>query len=603
MTDARKTAVAVALALLWGVGLFARNYWTPDEPREAALASSMSAHYAPLPQLAGVTFAEKPPLTYWMAGASRQLLGDSPAAVRLPQLLLALLAALSVAALARALAGAGAAWGAALIFAGSELVYQVQIWLDTDALLLAGVCVALSGMYAGLRAARGAPRLRAYVLMHVGLTLAFFAKNFAAWLVPVLAFICFVAWERRWRELVRWELYLGAVLPGLCIAFWVHAVATMHDGTQSLRILFWNNLVGRALPVAAQAQYDYANAHRNWPGKYLVEALLYLVPWTLVALAALRAAWPAVRAQAGTEWAMPWRFALCTAVPGMAVLSLAATARGIYAAPCMVGFVMLIALWAAAQATRAGASRPLPVTATAALIFLLSLALLVAVVGLQLSAERSGVLLFMCSVLCCVGAAVSCWQMMRPPASQAAPRLASAAPATPATPALASLERMGVAWALLLAVGVLPLYKTMNHAQDLRDLAVRLHAVTGNRALLLWDPDETTLAWQELYGTAGRWSAVGAAAGTSALSRQLTEHPDAVIVSASHQPGWSRTQWLAYLREGDEVVRNEIQPGAEARANPALTAAGLTMIGYVGRPGGRGYTLWSTTWNRIGIQP
>ena len=44
---------AAALALLWCVGLFGRGYWTPDEPREAALAASVSTQALPLPQLAG----------------------------------------------------------------------------------------------------------------------------------------------------------------------------------------------------------------------------------------------------------------------------------------------------------------------------------------------------------------------------------------------------------------------------------------------------------------------------------------------------------------------------------------------------------------------
>ena len=66
---------AAALALLWCLGLFARGYWTPDEPREAALAASVSTHALALPVLGGVTFAEKPPLTYWLAGASMAAFG------------------------------------------------------------------------------------------------------------------------------------------------------------------------------------------------------------------------------------------------------------------------------------------------------------------------------------------------------------------------------------------------------------------------------------------------------------------------------------------------------------------------------------------------
>ena len=70
----------MAMALLWCVGLFGRNYWTPDEPREAALAASVMQQPLPLPTLNGVRFAEKPPMTYWLAGAAMRTFGAHPAA-------------------------------------------------------------------------------------------------------------------------------------------------------------------------------------------------------------------------------------------------------------------------------------------------------------------------------------------------------------------------------------------------------------------------------------------------------------------------------------------------------------------------------------------
>ncbi|MDE2251756.1 MAG: glycosyltransferase family 39 protein, partial [Gammaproteobacteria bacterium] len=282
--NARRSRLALAaLALLWTVGLYTRGYWTPDEPREAALSASVSAHALPLPSLGGQLFAEKPPLTYWLAGAAMRGLGASAAAARVPQLFYALLAFGAVLVLLRTLLGPGAresALAGALLFATMLLVYQVQIWLDTDALLLAGVALALAGMYAALGAAHGAhaagrsadaSRWRGYSAMHAGLTLAFFAKNFAAWLVPVLAFAGFIVWERRWRELLRPQFWLPALLPVACIAWWVSAVAAQPDGGHALRILFWNNLAGRLLPVAAEAQYAYASGHRNSPGSYFLE--------------------------------------------------------------------------------------------------------------------------------------------------------------------------------------------------------------------------------------------------------------------------------------------------------------------------------------------
>ena len=69
-------------------GLFLRVYYTPDEPREGSLAVAM-AHQADhaLPELAGETFAEKPPLLYWLSGVAVAVAGPTPAATRVPNLL------------------------------------------------------------------------------------------------------------------------------------------------------------------------------------------------------------------------------------------------------------------------------------------------------------------------------------------------------------------------------------------------------------------------------------------------------------------------------------------------------------------------------------
>lgn len=575
-----------ALALLWIVGLYARGYWTPDEPREAALAASVSAQAQPLPSLGGQHFAEKPPLTYWLAGASMRVLGASPAAARMPQLAYALLAFGALLALLRALLGAppGApgrdtALGGALLFATTLLVYQVQIWLDTDALLLAGVAVALAGMYAALAvsgedAPARAARWRGYCVMHAGLTLAFFAKNFAAWLVPVLAFLGFITWERRWRELMRAQFWLPALLPAACIAWWVSAVAAEPDGARSLRILFWNNLAGRLLPVAADAQYDYASGHRNSPGSYFLQLPLFLLPWTAFGVHALGSAWHGVRA-AGPRRAA-WRFASCVAFPGLLVLSFAATARGIYAAPCMIGFVLLIALSIEGLPAGAQAARSLRIS-TALLVLLAALLVLGASAALQWTLLRAPWPLYLVSS--CTAAAVAAWCASLCLAPRAAVAL---------QPAIAvRVQQFALAWSLLFSIGVLCLWGAMNRVQDLESLARRVAASAGPDPLLLWSPDETTLAWAQLYLPPASWhtlSEVGAAA-PAALAQQLRAAPANAVI-ASQAPGrWSRQQWLAYLR-GDE-------PRAASAANePLLSDAGYAVRTLVVRPGGRGYFLW-----------
>src|SRR5258706_14608596 len=70
MPRSRAFLIWLALGLSWCVGILGRGYWTPDEPREADIAWRMSWQPAKaVPLLAGGTFFEKTPLTYWGAGA------------------------------------------------------------------------------------------------------------------------------------------------------------------------------------------------------------------------------------------------------------------------------------------------------------------------------------------------------------------------------------------------------------------------------------------------------------------------------------------------------------------------------------------------------
>src|SRR5271165_1271714 len=141
---------SAALFSIWCVGISGRGYWTPDEPREADIAWRMSwqADKA-VPLLAGEAFCEKPPLTYWAAAAAIKLFGTSAWAARLPNLLYALITALSVGFLARLSAGPMAGSVAAAAISTFLLAYQVEIWLATDAPLLAAVAAALLGAYSG----------------------------------------------------------------------------------------------------------------------------------------------------------------------------------------------------------------------------------------------------------------------------------------------------------------------------------------------------------------------------------------------------------------------------------------------------------------------
>ena len=336
-------AILLALAPMWLIGTLDRGAWTPDEPREADIAWRMSlqSNWA-LPHLANQPFLEKPPLSYWMSAGSMRLFGPSIAAARAPNLLYAAVTALAMGALGFAMDGLVAAIVAALVASTAITAFRVTMWLAPDACLLAGCAISLLGVYLGYAAAPGRRKLYGYLLMHAGAAVGFMAKSAPGWLVPGLALLTLIAWERRWSELGRPELYAGFLLQAIIIGPWIAAVAHTAGGAESLRMLFWYNLAGRFTHIAAPPAYLYSAGHRNSPGKYFIELPVYLLPWT--ALAGVAAWRVRNRLRRRDERGAPWRFAIAASLPFLLLLSVAATARDIYAAPALLGLSLLVAL-------------------------------------------------------------------------------------------------------------------------------------------------------------------------------------------------------------------------------------------------------------------
>jgi 4-amino-4-deoxy-L-arabinose transferase-like glycosyltransferase len=471
--------IVVALAPLWLVGIFGRGLWTPDEPREADVAWRMSQQAdRTLPQLAGSPFLEKPPLSYWMSAAALRLFGDSAAAARVPNLLYALVSALAVAALALSMqARPLAAAMAALVAMSALMVFRVSVWLAPDAGLLAGCALSLLGAWRGYQAPRGSAKAAGYALMHLGAAIGFMAKSAPGWLVPALALLTLIAWERRWSELRRWELYAGFALQVLIIGPWVLAVARTAGGREALLTLFWHNVAGRFARVASPAALDYTSGHRNSPGKYLFELPVYLLPWTLLVVAALRRAWTRVRGGAPGESA--WRFALAASVPFLILLSFAATARDVYAAPALLGFGLLVGLWLhEAQHAPTPSDRRL----------------------LHLSRWLVGAIAW----LLAGGLAVLAAACVGPRILSVAAALAVLGTTHVALAHAGRAERRGdlpqsLGWTYssyvlafcLTAIIALPV---IDRWQNLPALAGQIHAETRDQPLALLDPDETTIA-------------------------------------------------------------------------------------------------------------
>jgi len=554
--------VPVALA-----GLFARVYYTPDEPREASLVVAMASQAdRALPELAGRPFAEKPPLLYWLGGASVAALGAEPAAARLPNLLYFLVTVLAVAALVARAVDATAGFAAGVASATMLQLYLAEIWLATDAPLVAGVALALLGAYIGLAAAAPRERLVGYLVMHGGLALAFFAKGFAGWLVPGCAWLTVVVLERRPRELGAPALWTGVPLLFAAIGAWVLRVAARPDGVAALKVLFWYNLVGRAVPLAAPEQFSYAAGHANSPAKYLLELPLYLLPWTALAIAALKRAPRGLRRRDAEGTA--WRLAAGAIVVPTLALSLAATARGVYYAPPALGFAILVGLYVGSAGTALDRTDRIAWRTTGVLLALLAAAIaaLAALAGFA-PATRTTTSVALGAVALAAGAAAAYLAL------------------TPRALGAASLPRLASAAALALSLGVAPLYLIVNDWLSLEALAARVATAAGPARLRLLDPDETTLALAALYLPAADVRDV------------LDSRDDAALASAGAALGtndrvlwlvpggrWDRRAWLGFLGYAHAA------PTAPTVAPPAALGPLATECVLM-RPGGRALAL------------
>ena len=479
-------AIATALLLAWGVGLFARDYWTPDEPREADIAWRMSWQTdKAVPSLAGEPFCEKPPLTYWLAGASMAWFGTDGWAARLPNFFYALITALCVGAIARRGGGPVAGVAAAAAISTFLLSYQTGIWLATDAPRVAAVSAALLGLYRGFYAPGRRERLLGYFLMHAALAAAFMAKSMAAFLVPAMAFAMLVAWERRWREPLRFECYAGVVLPLAVILTWVWFVYRGVDGPANLRVFFWNNLVGRFAAVPATGDLQYAAGHRNSPGKYLFELPLYLWPWTLLVLAAARRAW--LDRGGGFESRRLVRFGAAAFLPALLLLSVAATARNIYLAPALPGAALLLGWWV--EPTRGGTDawdrRAVRATVVLLLAACLGAGMAMLPIGVDSQAAgRLGVRFFALAgvgIAAAIALAVHAWHSARRGVL------------------LPALTGSLLAYCALLIGPASQAYDDVDTWQDLGQIGRAVARDTAGAPLLLFAPDETTRAFVDLY--------------------------------------------------------------------------------------------------------
>jgi hypothetical protein len=389
-----------------------------------------------------------------------------------------------------------------------------------------------------------------------------------------------VVFERRLAKLAHPAVWLPTLGSLALLWWWAQRVAASSGGSAQLHALFWDNLAGRLASYNNPSNSVHVLGHRNWPGKYLVELPLYLFPWTPLFVGAAIRTWRLRLAPAATSAAA--HFALCAFLPGLVILSCAATGRGVYAAPIMPGIALLVAIALTSPDANPAMDRIVRASIlwTTWLVLIFEGGILAGIVTVHAIRGSGDVAqLVVAAIAFVVVVAVCTFLLRRLRDGQRSP--------ISIDNAFKRLAGAQIATLLALALTVFPL---LNRMQDLERIAAFINYKSGGRPLILWLPDETTLAMSDLYLRKPACSILFNAESKERRDRHLAEclreFPDAAVVGTTHCPASECDLTTGILTPVDPLQRRQLE-----FQDATLTQAGVKSIEAIVRPGGRAYLV------------
>ncbi len=332
---------AAAIAVLLP-GIHSRDLWNPDEPRYAEVAREMLEpplelkHFL-VPRLNGETYTHKPPLHFWNIALFGVLRGGvDEVAARLPSLFAGVGAVLVVFALAARLFDRATAWLAAPIFLTSALVmWNGRVGQIDMTLTLLELLAILSWARARFGPAGGAVRSggRAYIPFFACTGLATLAKGPVGLVVPLLAVILFLAFERDRAGIAELRLGRGLLLWAVIVLAWFGPAVWLAG-----RSYFDALVLDQTLSRYAGGTYHPKPWHyyfQTLPGTF--------APWTLLAPVAIYAAFRHSREEPRSRQAQAVRFLLIWVAGIFVFFSLSGGKRTVYLLALSAPLAMLTA--------------------------------------------------------------------------------------------------------------------------------------------------------------------------------------------------------------------------------------------------------------------
>ena len=328
-------AALVLLTAAYGLFLFYRGFFDPDEGRYSEIPREMVARGDWMEmRMMSFRYYEKPILSYWLTAPTIALCGPRDWAARIPLLLPLLGTLLLMAGLVRRHWPREARDPALLTTFSLAGIFTGVALLMTDAFLVfwfALVCVALFEAYAG--GASPAQRRNGLLLAAVAGSLGFMTKGAVSIVLPGAALFCWLLWERRLRQLWTWWLLAAALVFLGILAPWLWWLEQHNPG------FFKYFVIDEHLSRFTGTRATQGHPEVWW--FFLALTPVMLLPWSLFGIRAIARGW-------GRHDSLT-RFLVCWATIVIVFFSISSGKLMSYILPAFPALGLLIGRWGAGE--------------------------------------------------------------------------------------------------------------------------------------------------------------------------------------------------------------------------------------------------------------
>ena len=323
-------SLMVCAALLFLVGLGYRHLWGSDEPRVAGIAAEMGrSGDLVVPRLSGEPFLEKPPLYFWAASATFNLLGENTYTARLPSALAAICGVALVFLLARSMGfSALTAFISAFILASSTGYWDIGRKCIIDMMLCLFTTCAVVCFF---QASRSSPRRRLwYAGFGLSLSCAVMTKGLVGLAIPLSSLSIWLVLEKNFSFRAWALLSIASVLCLIPAAIWIWF---LHNnlGWDAVYEVVWANNFGR-----------FTGTHRSHIKPfyfYIICFPKHFFPWVLFLPLALIFHLRKIRERKAEGVSL---FFIAWLVVPFILLSISAGKRGLYLLPLYPAAALLV---------------------------------------------------------------------------------------------------------------------------------------------------------------------------------------------------------------------------------------------------------------------